>query len=224
MTRKRILIVAAVLAVPALALAWWLGSPLFIDRAVDEEFPFSADATVPAGMTRAQIEQTMATIAMLDGETMDEAMPAMAAATPAMSEETPGAAPAATPNAPAAPADPADPAAEKSGMFRDADSFHRGEGSATVYRLADGSRVLRFEDFRVTNGPDLRVLLVAHPDPQGRSDVQNSANVELDRLKGNVGNQNYPIPPDVSPDDYESVVIYCRPFQVVFSVAPLSAG
>ena len=38
MTRKRILIAAAVLAVPALALAWWLGSPLFIDRAVNEEF------------------------------------------------------------------------------------------------------------------------------------------------------------------------------------------
>ena len=208
MTRKRILIAAAVLAVPALALAWWLGSPLFIDRAVNEEFPLSADAAVPAGMTRAQVEQTMATMAMLDGETMDEAMPSM----PAM--------PAAPPGAPSADA----PMVVKRGMFRDADGFHRGEGSATVYRLADGSHTLRFEDFRVTNGPDLRVLLVAHPDPQGRSDVQDSASVELDRLKGNVGNQNYPIPPDVSLGDYESVVIYCRPFQVVFSVAPLSAG
>ncbi len=221
MTRKRILIAAAVLAVPALALAWWLGSPLFIDRAVDEEFPLSANAAIPAGMTQAQVEQTMATIAMLDGETMDEAMPAMAdamsSATSAMAD--------ATPHAPAATAPPADaPVSVKRGMFRDADGFHRGEGSATIYRLADGSRVLRFEDFRVTNGPDLRVLLVAHPDPQGRSDVQNSASVELDRLKGNVGSQNYPIPPDVSPDDYGSVVIYCRPFQVVFSVAPLSAG
>ncbi len=205
MTRKRILIAAAILAVPALALAWWLGSPLFIDRAVNEEFPLSADAAVPAGMTRAQVEQTMATMAMLDGEAMDEAMPAM---------------PAATPGAPPADA----PMIVKRGMFRDADGFHRGEGSATIYRLADGSHALRFEDFRVTNGPDLRVLLVAHPDPQGRSDAQDNASVELDRLKGNVGNQNYPIPPDVSLGDYESVVIYCRPFQVVFSVAPLSAG
>ena len=208
MTRKRILIAAAVLAVPALALAWWLGSPLFIDRAVNEEFPLSADAAVPAGMTRTQVEQTMATMAMLDGETMDEAMPSMASM------------PAATPGAPPADA----PMIVKRGMFRDADGFHRGEGSATIYRLADGSHTLRLEDFRVTNGPDLRVLLVAHPDPQGRSDVQDSASVELDRLKGNVGNQNYPVPPDVSLGDYESVVIYCRPFQVVFSVAPLIAG
>ena len=210
MTRKRILIAAAVLAAPALALAWWLGSPLFIDRAVDEAFPHSADAVVPAAMTRTQVEQTMATMAMLEGATMDEAMPSMAAAT--MDEATPGATPAAA------------PVVVKRGMFRDADGFHQGDGSATVYRLADGSHTLRFEDFRVTNGPDLRVLLVAHPDPQGRSDVQNSPSVELDRLKGNVGNQNYPIPADVELDDYESVVIYCRPFQVVFSVAPLSAG
>ena len=208
MTRKRILIAIAVLAVPALALAWWLGSPLFIDRAVDEEFPLTADAAIPAGMTRAQVERTMETMAMLPGEAMDEAMPAAAPDADA-------------PDA-GAPAERA-PVVVKRGMFRDADGFHRGEGSATVYRLADGSHTLRFEDFRVTNGPDLRVLLVAHPDPGGRSDVRDSANVELDRLKGNVGNQNYPLPPDVSPDDYESVVIYCRPFQVVFSVAPLSA-
>ena len=78
MTRKRILIAIAVLAVPALALAWWLGSPLFIDRAVDEEFPLTADAAIPAGMTRAQVERTMETMAMLPGEAMDEAMPAAA--------------------------------------------------------------------------------------------------------------------------------------------------
>ncbi len=217
MTRKRILIAIAVLAVPALALAWWLGSPLFIDRAVDEEFPLTADAAIPAGMTRAQVERTMETMAMLPGEAMDEAMPAAAPDADAASD-----AGADAPDA-EAPAERA-PAVVKRGMFRDADGFHRGEGSATLYRLADGSHTLRFEDFRVTNGPDLRVLLVAHPDPGGRSDVRDSANVELDRLKGNVGNQNYPLPPDVSPDDYESVVIYCRPFQVVFSVAPLSAG
>lgn len=209
MTRKRILIAAAVLAVPALALAWWLGSPLFIDRAVDEEFPLTADAAIPAGMTRAQVERTMETMAMLPGDAMDEAMPA--------------AAPDADTSAPAAEA-PAErePVVVKRGMFRDADGFHRGEGSATLYRLADGSHTLRFEDFRVTNGPDLRVLLVAHPDPQGRGDVRDSANVELDRLKGNVGNQNYFFPEGIDPGDYAAVIIYCWPFRVVFAEAVLS--
>ena len=119
---------------------------------------------------------------------------------------------------------PASPVAVKHGTFRDADSFHTGEGSATVYKLPDGSYVLRFEDFRVTNGPDLRVILATHPDPQGRGDVHTGEYVELGKLKGNIGNQNYPLPEGLSPDDYGSVVIYCKPFQVVFSVAPLSDG
>ena len=33
-----------------------------------------------------------------------------------------------------------------SGMFRDADNFHKGSGSATIYRLPDGSGALRFEN------------------------------------------------------------------------------
>ena len=197
-TRKRIAIAAAVLAVPVLALAWWLGSPLFLDRTVEEEFPFSTDAVVPEGMSHEQVEQTMATMAMMDAAAADEAMPAMP--------------------------ESAAPAVVKRGTFRDADSFHQGEGAATIYALPDGSYVLRFEDFRVTNGPDLRVLLATHPDPQGRGDVHSGEYVELGKLKGNIGNQNYPFPEGVSPSGYGSVVIYCKPFQVVFSVAALSAG
>ena len=51
------------MGIPLLALAWWLGSPLFINKTVDEEFPYSVGAVVPEGMTRAQIDQTMATMA-----------------------------------------------------------------------------------------------------------------------------------------------------------------
>ena len=32
-----------------------------------------------------------------------------------------------------------------SGSFRDADNFHRGSGRATIYRLPDGTQVLRLE-------------------------------------------------------------------------------
>ena len=45
------------------------------------------------------------------------------------------------------------------GTFQGADSVHRGEGKALLVRLADGQRFLRFEQFRVTNGPDLYVYL-----------------------------------------------------------------
>ncbi|MXY60315.1 MAG: hypothetical protein F4Y96_07745 [Chloroflexi bacterium] len=281
--RGRLIVAAVIVAIPVLALAWWLGSPLFINKTVDEEFPYSIGAVVPEGMTRAQVDQTMATMAMMEEE-VSEAMPeappqtademmasamdnmtpeAMAEAiqsmTPemraevaeTMAEAVPGMTPEMvaeametmspemmtgvmqnmTPEMMAQMATmmpemmaPAGPVAVKQGMFRDADSFHKGEGSATLYTLPDGSHVLRFEDFRVTNGPDLRVILASHPDPMSRGNVHSGEYVELGKLKGNIGNQNYPLPEGLSPNDYNSVIIYCKPFQVIFSVAPLSGG
>jgi hypothetical protein len=92
---------------------------------------------------------------------------------------------------------------------------------ATIYEGPDGSRVLRLEDFRVTNGPDLHVILVNASDPQSRDDVTSAGYVDLGSLKGNVGNQNYVIPNDVEIPENGSIVIYCQPFHVVFSVASL---
>ena len=45
--------------------------------------------------------------------------------------------------------------------------------------------------------------------------------MDVGKLKGNIGNQNYAIPvgTDVSP--LKTVVIYCQPFHVIFSVAAL---
>ena len=40
---------------------------------------------------------------------------------------------------------------------------------------------------------------------------------------GSLGNQNYAIPADADVSRFASVVIYCRAFHVLFSVAPLSA-
>ena len=38
---------------------------------------------------------------------------------------------------------------------------HPTEGTAAIYGLADGRRVLRFTNFRTANGPDVHVYLVA---------------------------------------------------------------
>lgn len=44
-------------------IAWYLGSPLFINKTVNEAFPgtfpMSVGATVPEGMTQQQVEDTM---------------------------------------------------------------------------------------------------------------------------------------------------------------------
>ena len=41
---------------------------------------------------------------------------------------------------------------------------HTSSGNAAIYKLAEGSRVLRFTDFETSNGPDVRVYLVASSD------------------------------------------------------------
>lgn len=108
------------------------------------------------------------------------------------------------------------------GKLKDADQIHKGSGTAGLYQLPDGNHLLRFEDMRVTNGPDLRVLLVEHPDPQGRDDIKEGF-LDLGALKGNVGNQNYAVPSGTEVSRFSSVVIYCRAFHVLFSSAPLRA-
>ncbi len=107
------------------------------------------------------------------------------------------------------------------GSFKDADAFHRGSGGATIYRTPDGGKVLRLENLEVTNGPALHVVLSTHPDPERSEQVKQEGYVDLGDLKGNRGNQNYPIPAGVDTSIHKSVVIYCYPFAVVFSVATL---
>ena len=42
--RRNVKIAAIVIGIPAIAVAWWLGSPLFIDSEVNEAFPVPAAA------------------------------------------------------------------------------------------------------------------------------------------------------------------------------------
>lgn len=100
---------------------------------------------------------------------------------------------------------------------------HVGSGTAGVYQLADESRILRLENFQVENGPDLYVYLVPlDPVPNSTgSDIPGSVN--LGRLKGNIGDQNYEIPAGLDLSQYKSVVIWCQAFAVPFSAAPLAA-
>ncbi len=108
------------------------------------------------------------------------------------------------------------------GDFTQIDVLHNAQGTATIYQMPDNSKILRFENFRVTNGPDLRVVLSASANPLTLEEVElNDLDIELGSLKGNVGNQNYEIPADVDLSLYQSVVIFCRAFNIVFSTAPI---
>jgi len=105
------------------------------------------------------------------------------------------------------------------GTFQGADSVHRGEGKALLVRLADGQRFLRFEQFRVTNGPDLYVYLSGHPAPRSSAQLHEAGAREVAVLKGNVGSQNYALPADLDLAKFKSAVIYCKRFTVIFATA-----
>jgi len=80
---------------------------------------------------------------------------------------------------------------------------------------------LRFESFKVQNGPDLYVYLSGHPAPRSSNEVHAAGAYEVARLKGNIGDQNYDLPRDLDLSQYKSVVIYCKRFSHVFSTAEL---
>jgi hypothetical protein len=93
------------------------------------------------------------------------------------------------------------------------DGIHNAEGMAKVIQLDDASMILRLENFKATNGPDLYVYLA----------TDNSASdfVNLGRLKGNIGNQNYDIPEGTDFSRYDTVLIWCQAFSVLFGSAIL---
>jgi len=103
------------------------------------------------------------------------------------------------------------------------DRSHPGSGIAKVLNDGTEQRFLRFEEFETDNGPDLFVYLT-------RADAAADAGafgvdgdfVNLGRLKGNVGEQNYEIPVDVDLGEFDTVVVWCDRFSVAFTAADLA--
>jgi hypothetical protein len=108
-----------------------------------------------------------------------------------------------------------------SGKFHDV--AHKGVGQATIYQVADGQRLLRFTNFETSNGPDVRVYLVATKDASDSETVKQAGFVEVGVLKGNLGDQNYEVSSDLDLNKYRAVTIWCKRFGVNFATAPLAA-
>jgi hypothetical protein len=111
-------------------------------------------------------------------------------------------------------------AALLSGQFHSV--AHETHGAATIQDLGNGRRVLRLTDFTTSNGPDVRVYLVAASDASDNETVTKAGFVELGALKGNEGDQNYEVPSTVDLEKYRAVTIWCRRFSVNFATAPLA--
>lgn len=145
------------LLVIILPIGWWLLSPLWIDKEVNEEVPITA---------KQQQE-----------EKNDE-----------MSQEY-------------------------KGVFVDGDKQHHTSG--TVHTLTEGNqRFLRFENFDATNGPDLYVYIT-----DSSNNIESGIN--LGKLKGNKGSQNYDLSKDIDLEKFNRVIIWCKAFNVTFGSADL---
>lgn len=194
-----IAIVIVVLLIVVALVSFPLWRPLLVDDVVSESFPTSIavvqeQPTLEAATsipTVAGAESTIASSAPVATLVVEQVIPTVAV-----------------------------PSALTSGSFVTIDAVHGAQGSASIYE-ADGGRVLRFEDFRATNGPDLYVVLSRAEAPRSHAELGEDF-VNLGRLKGNVGSQNYDLPTDLDLSGYNSVVIYCLQFQVVFSTATLT--
>ena len=105
-------------------------------------------------------------------------------------------------------------------------TFHRvvhpTEGMATVYDLGNGSRVLRLTNFKTTNGPNVHVYMVAADDTKDNASVRRAGFIDLGHIKGNVGDQNYTLGPNVDLSKYRAVALWCKRFSLNFGAAPLT--
>ena len=113
------------------------------------------------------------------------------------------------------------PKVVSAGNFHDV--AHETKGMATVYQTPDGKKTLRLTNFQTSNGPDVQVYLVANGDATDSDTVTRSGFLSLGALKGNLGDQNYELGPDVDLAKYRAVTIWCRRFSVNFGTAPLAA-
>jgi hypothetical protein len=192
--RRRLLLVGVPLVVVlgAFVLLFFQPQKLFIDDRVDE---------APPGVEPSA------------GRTAEGADPAK---TGSRAPVAPAPSPVGAARAPVAPPAPVEVARA---AFRSLE--HATTGQAIVTELPDGRRILRFEGFETSNGPDLRVYLSAGSSDAGFGREYGEDFVELGRLKGNVGSQNYEIPAGADLAKYRNAVVWCKRFRVGFGVATL---
>jgi hypothetical protein len=148
-------------------------------------------------------------------ETVQEDLPTAApASAPASQPSSP------SPSAPSAPSAPAELA---TGTLISHE--HRTTGTVRILRTTGGSLVLRLENLDTSSGPDVHVWLTDAPVKPGKDGwavFDDGRHLDAGSLKGNKGNQNYPLPAGTDLAAYTSVSIWCERFDVSFGAAALT--
>ena len=92
-------------------------------------------------------------------------------------------------------------------------SAHAVSGEAQILKFGE-QYYLRLENLKTVNGPDLRVYL--------SSSLDNKDIINLGPIRATEGSANYVIPLGSDITKYKNVLIWCKPFGVLFSYAELN--
>src|SRR5574341_1150400 len=200
--------IAVIVGVAAIG-AYYLAGPLFYNKVIDEPLP-NALSSIQQDLTYEKFvnmvdEQRSTIVKKMPQGTIDMIMDEAKKITTNVSEDMQDMI------AKVAPEIQQTPKFSKLGTFQGLKG-HQATGKAEVITVGDIS-FLRFEDFEVTNGPDLHVYITKNGDVD--------TGIDLGKLKGNKGSQNYELN-GINTDVYNTVVIYCQPFHVYFASATLS--
>jgi len=88
--------------------------------------------------------------------------------------------------------------------------------SGQVRIVQNGERaVIRYENYKTINGPDVRVYLA--------DDLKATNFVDLGPIKGTEGNINYEVPAGVDVSKYRYVLTWCEDFAVLFNSADIAS-
>lgn len=201
-TKKKVLVVLGILImVLVLAFAYWTISPLFRTVVVNDALPTlspteKAKPIQPINNGTRVIEENgvqTANFEVVSEKQNDDTKTTQTATKPVTKPVTaPGA----------------------SGPFEVvATKGHPSSGSVRVIKT-ESKTIVRYEDFKTINGPDLRLYLA--------SDKKATKFIDLGDIKGTEGNINYTVPDDVDLEEYPYVLTWCRAFGVLFNSVNLS--
>ena len=194
--------------VGVIAVGGFLASPLFYETEVDEPLPVALN-NIEEGLTLEKFsemeeQQRQILVEQMPQKVKDMIMEESATLPTTVSEEMAGMM-------------DKDSSKENSVVITKTGEFeglagHKAEGIAKIIQANDMT-FLRFENFEVTNGPDLRVYITQN------GNVHDG--IHLEKLKGSRGDQNYLLE-NVDVEVYNTVVIYCQPFGAYFAQAELN--
>lgn len=182
---RKFKIIGALTALVIIGAGYYLISPIWRQKKVDDPLPAGSNQRVITDNLGGMDEQTREAYEQQVSEMKDKNMP--------MADNMPNG---------------QDMSMQGSFIAR----AHEVEGSARIIDVGD-KKILRFENFKTINGPDLKIYLAA--------DLGAEDYIDLGAIRGTEGNINYEIPAGTDLTKYNNVLVWCRAFSVLFSYAEL---